>query len=138
MFSCSITVSEVNTTTQSAHHVHGNVARIAAASLALSGRYMNVDPFRPDENDGHQYQLYPWGLYWGINLLDAQTSGSWMAESAIASSRGMSLYNPPQEIRGTLPSGYHLSILWKCCIALRTLILVNIFLFSGFMLWATR
>ena len=139
MFSCSITVSEVNNATQPAHNVPDDVARIAAASIALSGRYMNMNPYRPGEKDWHQYQLYPWGSYWEINLLNAQKVGSRMAEFAIASIRGMSLYNPPQRIRGTLPSlGYHLSIQWKYVIALLTFILVIDFLHLGFMLWATR
>ena len=57
IFQCPITVSDVTETTQSVHQLSDENARIAAASIALSGRYTGP----PDNKVWQQYQLYPWG-----------------------------------------------------------------------------
>ena len=60
MFQCPITIGEVTSSSplQDAHKVPDDIARLAAASIALVGRYTN-----PKGSDGKvwtQYQLYPW------------------------------------------------------------------------------
>ena len=56
-FKCDITVSEVTNTQEDAHNLSADSARLAAASIALSGRYTHEH----DQIQWQQYQLYPWG-----------------------------------------------------------------------------
>ena len=139
MFSCPITISEVSNPTQPAHHVTADIAKIAAAAIALHGRYTTPDDKRPDEKDWHQFQLYPWGSDWEIHDITAQEVGSRMAEFAIGSIRGLAQNNPHHLIPGTLPTlGYHLDVYWAYAIALMACIaLVHALLFVA-MLWISQ
>ena len=58
MFQCPINVTDVSNVNNSAHVLPNDNARLAAASIALSGRYTN--PNGP-EKEWQQYQLYPHG-----------------------------------------------------------------------------
>ena len=60
-YQCSVNISQVNNASQPEHFVPNDVAKIAAASIALQGRYSgpvgNVD-----KQDNTQYQFYASGL----------------------------------------------------------------------------
>ena len=59
-YQCSVNISEVNNASQPQHSVPNRVAKIAAASIALQGRYTGpVD--NPDEHDYTQFQFYASG-----------------------------------------------------------------------------
>lgn len=61
LFQCPISISDVSNVSQhDAFQVLPDLnARLAAASIALTGRYTN--PNRSVEKDWTQYRLYPWG-----------------------------------------------------------------------------
>ena len=139
MFSCPITVSEVINATHPKHHVPNDVAKLAAAGIALHGRYTSPDDKNPDFKDWHQYQMYPWGSEWEIHNKSAQEVGARMAEFAIGSIRGMAQNNPPDRIQGTLPIlGYRLDVYWSYAIALMTVIAAVHALLFGAMLWISQ
>ena len=58
-FQCDVTVSEVSNADQDAHKLSADTARLAAASIALTGRYFHVDG--NNFTFWQQYQLYPFG-----------------------------------------------------------------------------
>ena len=58
-FQCEVTVSEVTNAQQDAHKLSAESARLAAASIALSGRYTH--PNGSEQMAWQQYQLYPRG-----------------------------------------------------------------------------
>ena len=59
IFKCAITVSAVTNADDPAHVVPDDTARMAAASIALSGRYTN--PIGDPVKRWRQFQLYPYG-----------------------------------------------------------------------------
>lgn len=59
IFMCPITVSHVTNVEHPAHVVPDETARLAAASIALSGRYTN--PNGSHERHWQQYQWFPYG-----------------------------------------------------------------------------
>ncbi|KAL9003632.1 MAG: hypothetical protein Q9188_003509 [Gyalolechia gomerana] len=136
IFVCPITVSDVSDVEDQAHIVPNDTARLAAASIALSGRYTN-----PGKDGKHweQYQWYPYGSYWELDKLSHQEVGSRMAEFAIGSLASMANYNPQQNITGTLPTlGYNLSVDWQYIIALAALITGVHCILVGLILWIAR
>ncbi|KAL9009177.1 MAG: hypothetical protein Q9173_005772 [Seirophora scorigena] len=121
IFMCPITVSEVSDAQQPAHEVPDPTARLAAASIALSGRYTN--PNGNDEKHWQQFQWFPYGSFWETDSLPAQAVGRRMAEFAIGSLASMANYNLQARIPGTLPTlGYSLSMHWEFIIALAAVI----------------
>ncbi|KAL8946047.1 MAG: hypothetical protein Q9222_007506, partial [Ikaeria aurantiellina] len=119
VFMCPITVSDVTNIGDPAHVVPDDTARMAAASIALSGRYTNPDDAHPDQKHWQQYQLYPYGSYWETDTLSPMQVGSRMAEFAIGSLTAMATLNLRTRIMGTLPTlGYRLSVHWNYLIAL--------------------
>ena len=60
IFQCPITVSGLSSVSQKAQNFEGGNARVAAASIALLGRYTNPGG-RESPAVWQQYQLYPWG-----------------------------------------------------------------------------
>ena len=136
VFSCPITVTDVNNASRPFHSLPPDIARLAAASIALTGRYTNPDGA---DRDWRQYTLYPWGSDWEINGLSAQEVGSRMAEFALGSVAGMATLNPSQLQPGTLPIlGYNLSIHWRYIIALSACIAGVHALLVALMLWIAR
>ncbi|KAL8651895.1 MAG: hypothetical protein Q9226_004493 [Calogaya cf. arnoldii] len=116
VFKCPITVSNVTNVDDPAHIVPDNTARMAAASIALTGRYTN--PKGPMKH-WQQYQLYPYGSHWETNNLSNEEIGSRMAEFAIGSLTALATLNEHTSIPGTLPTlGFHLSVQWRYVIAL--------------------
>ncbi|KAI4240907.1 MAG: hypothetical protein LQ352_007541, partial [Teloschistes flavicans] len=63
VFQCSITISNVTNDMDPAHVVPDNTARMAAASIALTGRYTEPNPNGNGtaEQRWQQYRLYPYG-----------------------------------------------------------------------------
>ncbi|KAL8777661.1 MAG: hypothetical protein Q9213_007760 [Squamulea squamosa] len=121
IFMCPITVSEVSNVKNRAHMVPDQTARLAAASIALSGRYTN--PNGSEIRHWQQYQWFPFGSYWELDNLDVQGVGSRMAEFAIGSLASMANYNLHDRIPGTLPTlGFNLSVHWEYIIALAAVI----------------
>ncbi|KAL8846417.1 MAG: hypothetical protein Q9221_008499 [Calogaya cf. arnoldii] len=117
VFKCPITVSNVTNVDDPAHIVPDDTARMAAASIALTGRY--TIPNGPMRRYWQQYQLYPYGSHWETNNLSNEEIGSRMAEFAIGSLTAMATLNKHTSIPGTLPTlGFHLSVQWRYVIAL--------------------
>lgn len=56
-FRCDVTVSEVTNAQEDAHKLSADSARLAASSIALSGRYTHEN----GQMEWQQYQLYPFG-----------------------------------------------------------------------------
>ena len=117
IFSCPITIGEVENARQDWHNVSNGNARLAIASIALTGRDVG--------SAWQQYQLYTWGSFWEAwdvyawTVMDPQDVGNLMATFAIGSLANMAYYNPYQLKPGTLPVlGYHLDNHWSFIIAL--------------------
>lgn len=137
MFRCSITVGEVSNVNNDAQQLPDINARLAAASIALTGRYAN--PNGSKVKQWQQYQLFPWGSYWETQNLDAATVGSRMSEFAIGSLAAMANLNPQTQIQGTLPTlGYQLSVEWNYVAALAAGITFVHCLLVALMLWISR
>ncbi|KAL8650399.1 MAG: hypothetical protein Q9210_003853 [Variospora velana] len=99
LFQCPITVSEVKKTTSEAHEVPDAIALVAAASIAMQGRWSG------SINDKHwtQYQFYPWNTRWDTyGHKDAQV-GINMAEFAIRTIAAMAEQNPRIDVEGRVP-----------------------------------
>ncbi|KAI4184662.1 MAG: hypothetical protein LQ348_004519 [Seirophora lacunosa] len=137
IFMCPITVSEVSDAQRPEHEVPDPTARLAAASIALSGRYTN--PNGSDEKHWQQFQWFPYGSFWETDNLPAQAVGRRMAEFAIGSLASMSNYNVHTRIPGTLPTlGYSLSVKWEFIIALAAVITGMHCLLVGLILFIAR
>ncbi|KAL9607036.1 MAG: hypothetical protein Q9167_008012, partial [Letrouitia subvulpina] len=122
IYGCPITIGQVLKASHDYHHVLNDVARLAAASVALSGRPANLNG---KVKNWQQYQLYPWGSDWEVRNLSMQEVGGRMAQHAIGSIANMAYFNPKQQQDGTLPTiGYRLKVLWRYIIPLTTLIVV--------------
>ena len=57
VFQCPITISSVSNTTLESHKISDEMAKLAAASIGLQGRYVN----QANRRIWTQYQLYPYG-----------------------------------------------------------------------------
>lgn len=116
IYGCPITVSEVQNASQNYHRILDQVARDAAASIAMDTRSRG--------EHWEQYQLYRWGSDWEIGPLNMpQEVRALMARHAIRSIANMAQFNPTQQQTGTLSTlGYHLTIKWGNMIALTTVI----------------
>ncbi|KAL8686914.1 MAG: hypothetical protein Q9218_006768, partial [Villophora microphyllina] len=137
VFQCPITVSNVSNAGNPAHIVPDDTARMAAASIALTGRYTN--PNGSEWKHWQQYQLYPYGSHWETNALSPQLVGARMAEFAIGSLTAMATLNKRTLIPGTLPNlGFHLSIHWNYMIALAACITGVHALLVALILWIAR
>lgn len=104
LFECTITISSVTSVSDPVlleHHVPDDVARLAAASIALQGRYQN--PFGDETKRWWQSQLYPRSSKWETDGLSAQEIGGLISEFAIGSLATMAHLNPNTTMPGTLP-----------------------------------
>lgn len=102
LFECNINITEVTNTALPEHHVPNKVARLAAASIALQGRYQN--PFGDATKRWRQSQLYPWSSKWETTDISAQQVGARISEFAIGSLATMAHLNPHTNLPGTLPT----------------------------------
>ena len=117
LFECRITISNVTNTSLTEHRVPNDVARLAAVSIALQGRYQN--PFRNETKRWWQSQLYPWASKWETRNLSAQGIGGLMSEFAMGSLATLAHLNPTTEIPGTLPTlASQINVTWWGIISL--------------------
>ena len=138
VFQCPISISEVTSADSPNFNTPDSVARLAAASIALNGRYTSSPPPGPGTL-WSQAQFYPYGSYWEADGLSAQGVGSLMAEFAIGSLARVADLNPPMIVTDTQPVlGYVLEVKWQYYIPLATGILVFHALLLGLMLWTAR
>ena len=82
IFSCDISVTNVTNTTAPWQEYPDDMARLAIASIALTG---NVRQPKGLPISWEQYQLYPWGDYLEAHNLDAYEIGSNIAQFAMGS-----------------------------------------------------
>ena len=138
IYSCQITVSDVLNTTHGYdwQTVSNDNARLAAASIALTGRYTNPSQV----TIWQQYQLHTWGAYWEVGTHDAQFVGANMAQFAIGSLANMAHIIPKlNNLPGTLPIlGVHLNNNWDYIISLAICIGVVHVLLVAMILWVSR
>ena len=112
IFQCHITVSPVSNTKHPAHVLSDSMARTAAASIALTGRWRSPSS---DNQDWRQFQLYQDGAELAAQLDDsAEDVGARIAEFAAAALATMARRNPTTIIPGNLPTlGYQTDVEWK-------------------------
>ena len=117
IFSCNISVQNVTNTTAPWQEYPNDMARLAIASIALTGRSFN--PAGPGIS-WQQYQLYPWGNYLETHNLDANGVGSNIAQFAMGSIAATAAQNHRQlQSSPTVPHlGYRPSIKWPYVIVL--------------------
>ncbi|MCJ1463715.1 hypothetical protein MMC07_002324 [Pseudocyphellaria aurata] len=139
IFKCPISVSEVTHANHDWHKLDDDIARYAAASIALTGR---------NAPDWQQYRLYPFGVFdpnlcsqsrsspWEVNNLSAPEVGALMSKFAIGSLATMARLNPQSSRPGTLPIlGFRLSVEWDHIIILAVCIVAVHCILVGLMLW---
>ena len=140
LFECTITVSSVTSFSNPVlpeHHVPDDVARLAAASIALQGRYQN--PFRDETKRWWQSQLYPWSSKWETDGRSAQEIGELISEFAIGSLATMAHLNPNTTMLGTLPIlASRVRVTWWGIISLAVGIASTHALLVLVMLWVSR
>lgn len=135
IFSCQIRVSEVYNATQHWHLLSDANARLAIASIALTGRFTISD----SAMDWRQYQLYTWGSAWEAYGLNATQVGANIARFTIGALANMAALNPRQAKPGTLPTlGYHLETNWNYVITLLVCIGAAHCLLVAAILWISR
>ena len=136
IFQCHISVSPVSNIKDPAHVLSDSMARTAAASIALSGRWrMNGNIF-----DWRQFQLYQEGAQWAAKLDDTpEEVGARMAEFAAITLATMAERNPPTIVPGSLPTlGYQMDVEWKNTVLLTASIAAAHVLSMLLILWLTR
>lgn len=137
-------------------------ARLAAASIALTGRY--TYPNGSVTKHWQQYRLYPWGYvisfslprfstlsvpltvfifpcssYWETQNKSAAKVGAKMSEFAIGSLAVMADLNPQTSGQGTVPIlGYRVSVGWGMLISLLAGVVVVHFILVVLMLWFAK
>ncbi|KAI9881078.1 MAG: hypothetical protein M1830_008236 [Pleopsidium flavum] len=118
LFQCRVHISNVSNATLPEHHLPDRNARLAAASIALQGRYThpywnNTTKSYNSTEAWQQYQLYPWGSNWETDGLSAERVGERLSHFAIGSLAAMAHRNPTAQLPGTLPTlAYHLDVTW--------------------------
>lgn len=119
IFQCRITISLMSNVKNPAHVLSDNMARTAAASIALSGRW-RLDFSGGPDLDWRQFQLYQDGAAWATTLDDSpEDVGARMAEFAASTLATMTQQNPSTNVMGSLPTlGYQTDVQWKSTIAL--------------------
>ncbi|KAL9034354.1 MAG: hypothetical protein Q9214_007082, partial [Letrouitia sp. 1 TL-2023] len=138
LFQCQINITNVTNIGDQVQVLADRNARLAAASIALTGRYTNL--ISRDVKEWRQYQLYPFGYrlslffpsfllvhwliysssFWETDTLSPTGVGSLIAQFAIGSLSVMASVNPPTEIPSPRSPtlGYHLSVHWDFFIAI--------------------
>lgn len=134
IFQCRITISPIFNGTNPAHELSDGIARTAAASIALSGRW------RENFLDWRQFQLYQDGAAWATSLDDSpEDVGARMAEFAASTLATMAQQNPSTIVPGILPTlGYQTDVEWTSTIVLTASIAVAHLLMVLLTLWLAR
>ena len=137
IFSCNISVTNVTNTTAPWQEYPDDMARLAIASIALTGNVRN--PQEP-QLSWQQYQLYPWGDYLESHYLDADQIGSNIAQFTMGSiattaRRNQRAYNSSP----TLPIlGFSPTIKWRFVIALFSCIGAVHIILVALLCWIAR
>ena len=118
-FQCPITVSAVaNAPADDAadpRHVPDDVARTAAAAIALEGR----SAWATGPNLWTQFRYYPYGSVWETHYRRPHEVGANMAEFALGSLATMDARNPRLTVPGTRPHlGSTLAVDWRFFVGL--------------------
>ncbi|KAL8642578.1 MAG: hypothetical protein Q9226_008494 [Calogaya cf. arnoldii] len=114
-YKCPITISEVSNVSNDSQIIPNEVARIAAVSLALQGRWTGD----PDNRNYNQYQFYPRDTVWEIHHKNTSHVGANMARFAIGSIAEMAAANSRIQVQGLVPHlGSHLEIHWEYVVPL--------------------
>ncbi|KAL9614938.1 MAG: hypothetical protein Q9167_000580 [Letrouitia subvulpina] len=118
LFQCQINITNVTNISDQEQILADRNARLAAASIALTGRYTNL--ISHDVKEWRQYQLYPFGSVWETDTLPPSDVGALMSQFAIGSLSVMARVNPPTRIPSPRSPtlGYHLSVHWDFFIAI--------------------
>lgn len=134
IFQCHVTISPMANVKDPAHVLSDSMARTAAASIALSGRW------RPDGSRFRNFQLYQASAEWAARLDDSpEDIGSLMAEFAASVLATMAQENPPTIVPGSLPTlGYQIDVEWTNTIALIASLAVAYLLIILLMVWLAR
>lgn len=137
IFGCNISVTNVSNTTEPWQEYPDGMARLAIASIALTGR--STDPAGPGIS-WQQYQLYPWGNFLETHNLNATEIGSNIAEFAMGSIAATAGLNQREPFSSpTLPIlGYSPTIHWRYVIALFVCIGVVHVVLVGLLCWVAR
>lgn len=134
IFQCRITISPMSNIKDPAHVLSDSVARTAAASIALSGRW------RRDSSAWRNFQLYQEGAEWAATIDGSpEDVGALMAEFAASALATMAQQNPTTIVQGSLPTlGYQVDVEWKNAGALAASIVAAHLLMVLLILWLTR
>lgn len=134
IFQCHVTISPVSNIKDPAHVLSDSMARTAAASIALSGRWRN------DSSAWRNFQLYQDGAEWAATIDGSPDDvGALMAEFAASALATMAHQNPTTIVQGSLPTlGYQADVEWKNMGALAASIVVAHLLMVSLILWLTR
>jgi hypothetical protein len=140
LFECNITISNVTSVSNPflppEHHVPDDIARLAAASIALQGRYQN--PFGDETKRWWQSQLYPRASKWETDGRSPREIGGLISEFAIGSLATMAHLNPLTDMPGTLPVlASRVKVTWWGVIALAVGIASTHALLVLMMLWVS-
>ncbi|KAL8712137.1 MAG: hypothetical protein Q9220_003571 [cf. Caloplaca sp. 1 TL-2023] len=119
-YRCPVNVSMVQKANVPEHDIPNNVARLAAAAIAMQGRW--AGPF--DNQDHTQHQSYAAGSHWDIHNATADEVGAKFAEFALGALATMASTNPPVQVLGHLPHLGHklqvyepyFAIIWSCIV----------------------
>ncbi|KAL8784781.1 MAG: hypothetical protein Q9213_003761 [Squamulea squamosa] len=126
-YKCPITISNVTNIQKDSQIVSDDMARIAAVSIALQGRWSGS----PKSRNFRSYQFYPFGTAWEIHNQSPRHVGENMARFAIGSLANLAALNPRIHVSGAVPYlGSHLEIRWGYVIGLFLgIILTHLFLY---------
>ncbi|KAL8923166.1 MAG: hypothetical protein Q9208_004729 [Pyrenodesmia sp. 3 TL-2023] len=114
-YKCPITISQVSNAWNDSQMIPNEVARIAAVSIALQGRWSG----HVDNRNYNQYQYYPYGTAWEVHGQSTSQVGANMARFAIGSIAEMAAANSRIQVQGSVPHlGSHLEIHWGYVLAL--------------------
>ena len=137
IFECQISVTDVTNTTAPWQEYPNGMARLAIASIALTGRARH---FKDVGLTWQQYQLYSWGNYLEAHSLDADEIGSNIAQFAMGSIATTALLN--QKVFNSSPTlpilGYSPTIKWRYVIALFAGIGAVHIILVGLLCWIAR
>ncbi|KAL9630936.1 MAG: hypothetical protein Q9164_006165 [Protoblastenia rupestris] len=99
LYQCPITVSVVSNAKLPEHDIPDSLARVAAVSIALEGRYQGPH----DNQDFHQYQYYASGTPYEVHFQNNKRIGANIASFAMGSLASMVEKNPKILLPGMVP-----------------------------------
>ncbi|KAL8730350.1 MAG: hypothetical protein Q9166_004115 [cf. Caloplaca sp. 2 TL-2023] len=142
LYRCPVNISEVINADSKVpqHSVPDNIAKMAAASIALQGRWAG-DLKKPEaEHDFKQYQFYATGNPWEIHGRDADEVGENFAKFALGSIATMATFNPSIQILGHVPHLGHKLVVYQpwFAILLSWIVIAHFAVAAYTVYWVTR